>query len=154
MQGLESPVHVYTTFICCPVYEKVEWGPLQIRYNVISVGFWRWCVSIKRIVLLDFIHRLVSEKNKQNWGIKNMDQGFMCVCAQVSCSVVSNWPLYEFCGCVYCDILSIFLIPQFCLFFFWDTRQWIKSKSTIRSIRYNVLLNTLRTPIRVWNIVS
>jgi hypothetical protein len=25
--------------------------------------------------------------------------------------------LYEFCGRVYCDILSIFLIPQFCLFF-------------------------------------
>jgi hypothetical protein len=27
-----------------------------------SVGFWRWCVSIERIVLLDFIHRLVSQK--------------------------------------------------------------------------------------------
>jgi hypothetical protein len=44
-------------------------------------------------------------------------QGFMCVCAQVSCSVISNWPLYEFCGRVYCDILSVLLIPQFCLFF-------------------------------------
>jgi hypothetical protein len=42
---------------------------------------------------------------------------FMCVCAQVSCSVVSNRSLCEFCGRVYCDILSIFLIPQFCLFF-------------------------------------
>jgi hypothetical protein len=29
---------------------------------VISVGFWRWCVGIERIVLLDFIHRLVSQK--------------------------------------------------------------------------------------------
>jgi hypothetical protein len=37
----------------------------------------------------------------------------MCVCTQVSCSVVSNWPLCEFCGRVYCDILYIFLIPQF-----------------------------------------
>jgi hypothetical protein len=28
----------------------------------VSVGFWRWCVSIERIVLLDFIHHLVSQK--------------------------------------------------------------------------------------------
>jgi hypothetical protein len=28
----------------------------------------------ERIVLLDFIHRLVSQKNKQNRGIKNMDK--------------------------------------------------------------------------------
>jgi hypothetical protein len=41
---------------------------------MISVGFWRWCVSIERIVLLDFIHRLVSQKKQQNWGIKNMDK--------------------------------------------------------------------------------
>jgi hypothetical protein len=48
--------------------------------------------------------------------VSDLLQGFMCVCAQVSCSVVSNCPLCEFCGRVYCDILSIFLIPQFCLF--------------------------------------
>jgi hypothetical protein len=30
--------------------------------KIISVGFWRWCVGIERIVLLDFIHRLVSQK--------------------------------------------------------------------------------------------
>jgi hypothetical protein len=30
--------------------------------SIISVGFWRWCVSIERIVLLDFIHRLVSQE--------------------------------------------------------------------------------------------
>jgi hypothetical protein len=30
--------------------------------EIISVGFWRWCVGIVRIVLLDFIHRLVSQK--------------------------------------------------------------------------------------------
>jgi hypothetical protein len=29
---------------------------------VISVGFCRWCVSIERIVLLDFSHRLVSQE--------------------------------------------------------------------------------------------
>jgi hypothetical protein len=34
--------------------------------QMISVGFRRWCVSIEGIVLLDFIHRLVSQKtNKQ-----------------------------------------------------------------------------------------
>jgi hypothetical protein len=43
-------------------------------------------------------------------------QGFMCVCAQVSWSVVSNWYLCEICGSVYCDILSIILIPQFFCF--------------------------------------
>jgi hypothetical protein len=48
--------------------------------------------------------------------VPDLLQGFMCVCTQVSCSVVSNWPLCEFCGRVYCDIWSIFLIPQFCLF--------------------------------------
>jgi hypothetical protein len=49
--------------------------------------------------------------------VSDLLQGFMCVCAQLSCSVVSNRSLCEFCGRVYCDILSIFLIPQFCLFF-------------------------------------
>jgi hypothetical protein len=39
--------------------------------------------------------------------VADLLQGFMCVCTQVSCSVVSNWPLCEFCGRVYCDILSI-----------------------------------------------
>jgi len=45
--------------------------------------------------------------------VSDLLQGFMCVCTQVSCSVVSNWPLCEFCGHVYCDIWYIFLIPQF-----------------------------------------
>jgi hypothetical protein len=49
--------------------------------------------------------------------VSDLLQGFMCVCTQVSGSVVSNWPLCEFCGCVYCDIWYIFLIPQFCLVF-------------------------------------
>jgi hypothetical protein len=48
--------------------------------------------------------------------VSDLLQGFVCVCAQVSFSEVSNWPLCEFCGRVYCDILSIFLIPQVCLF--------------------------------------
>jgi hypothetical protein len=39
--------------------------------------------------------------------VSDLLQGFMCVCAQVSCSVVSNWPLCDFYGHVYCDILSI-----------------------------------------------
>jgi hypothetical protein len=39
-------------------------------------------------------------------------QAFMLVCTQVSGSVVSNLPLCEFCGRVYCDIWYIFLLPQ------------------------------------------
>jgi hypothetical protein len=44
-----------------------DWADNEIRNNkhslrIISVGFWRWCVGIERIVLLDFIHRLVSQK--------------------------------------------------------------------------------------------
>jgi hypothetical protein len=31
-------------------------------------------ICIERIVLLDFIHRLVSQKKKKNRGIKNMDK--------------------------------------------------------------------------------
>jgi hypothetical protein len=35
----------------------------------------RYCTPFERIVLLDFIHRLVSQKTKQkNWGIKNIDK--------------------------------------------------------------------------------
>jgi hypothetical protein len=45
--------------------------------------------------------------------VSDLLQGFMCVCTQVSGSVVSNWHLCEFCGRVYCDIWYIFLIPQF-----------------------------------------
>jgi hypothetical protein len=45
--------------------------------------------------------------------VSDLLQGFMCVCTQVSGSEVSNWPLCEFCGRVYCDIWYIFLIPQF-----------------------------------------
>jgi hypothetical protein len=37
----------------------------NLEGRVISVGFWRWCVSIERIVLLDFIHRLVSQKTNK-----------------------------------------------------------------------------------------
>jgi hypothetical protein len=71
------------------------------------IFFFKTHIKLERIVLLDFIHRLVSQKNKKNRGIKNIDtaqqwlghllppvpdllQGFMCVCAQVICSVVSN----------------------------------------------------------------
>jgi hypothetical protein len=45
--------------------------------------------------------------------VSGLLQGFMCICTQVSGSVVSNWPLCEFCGRGYCDIWYIFLIPQF-----------------------------------------
>jgi hypothetical protein len=32
------------------------------KKRVIFVVFWRWCISIKRIVFLDSIHRLVSQE--------------------------------------------------------------------------------------------
>jgi hypothetical protein len=66
-------------------------------------------------------------------------QGFMCVCAQVSCSVVSNWSL--------CDLFVDVCIVIFCLYFYflnfvcsWDTRRWIKSKNTIRLGTFSLLL--------------
>jgi hypothetical protein len=58
-------------------------------------------------------------------------KGLCCVCTQVSGSVVSNWPLCKFWTCVLWFFGIYIFIPQF---FFWDTRRWIKSKSTIRSI--------------------
>jgi hypothetical protein len=42
-----------------------QWTSQKIQkliLSIISVGFWRWCVGIERIVLLDFIHHLVSQK--------------------------------------------------------------------------------------------
>jgi hypothetical protein len=52
------------------------------KCQIISVGFWRWCVGIERIVLLDFIHRLWSVQ----WlghllpPVSDLLQGFMlCV---------------------------------------------------------------------------
>jgi hypothetical protein len=55
-------------------------------------------------------------------------KGLCCVCTQVSGSVVSNWPLCEFWTCI-----VVFLVYIFYSSIFWDTRRWIKSKSTIRS---------------------
>jgi hypothetical protein len=62
--------------------------------------------------------------------VSDLLQGFACVCAQVSCSVVSNWPLCDFCGRVYCDILSIFLIPQFCLFWRHQTMEKVQKHNS------------------------
>jgi hypothetical protein len=41
---------------------------------LISVGFWRWCISIKRIVFLDFIHRLVSQEQTELRKLKIIDK--------------------------------------------------------------------------------
>jgi hypothetical protein len=87
---------------------------------------------IERIVLLDFIHRLVSQKN---WGIKYIyTKKSQYTRPKFTQGSITNhratYPCVNF-GRVYCDFLVyIFLIPQF----FWDTRRWIKSKSTIPSI--------------------
>jgi hypothetical protein len=61
-------------------------------------------------------------------------QGFMCVCAQVSCSVISNWSLHDLFVEV-CIVVLLSIIFNFLKFVCsWDTRLWIKSKNTIRSI--------------------
>jgi hypothetical protein len=86
------------------------------RIPIISVGFWRWCISIERIVLLDFIHRLVSQKN---WGIKNIYTKY-----------------HKIDPCVNFVIFGIYIFNSS---IFWDTRRWITSKSTIRSIGYQCL---------------
>jgi hypothetical protein len=64
--------------------------------------------------------------------VSDLLEGFMCVCAQVSCSVVSNWPFCDFCGRVYCDILSIFLIPQFCLFLRHQTMDKVQKHNSFK----------------------
>jgi hypothetical protein len=66
--------------------------------------------------------------------VSDLLQGFMCVCTQVSCSVVSNWHLCDFCGRVYCDILSIFLIPQFCLFLRHQTMDKVQKHNSFNSL--------------------
>jgi hypothetical protein len=61
------------------------------------------------------------------------------VCAQVSCSVVSNDPCVIFCGRVYCDILPIFLIPQFCLFLRHQTMDKVQKHNS-----FNTAVSSLR----------
>jgi hypothetical protein len=61
-------------------------------------------------------------------------QGFMCVCAQVSCSVVSNWSLCDLFVDV-CIVVLLSIIFNFLNFVCsWDTRRWMKSKNTLRLI--------------------
>jgi hypothetical protein len=47
---------------CWWQYIVWEREPRKENTEIISVGFWRWCISIRRIVFLDFIHRLVSQE--------------------------------------------------------------------------------------------
>jgi hypothetical protein len=74
------------------------------RYFVVFVGFWRWCISIRRTVFLDFIHRLVSQEQKKLKIMKDIFRFY---------------------------VLSFIIFNFVCS---WDTRRWIKSKNTIRSI--------------------
>jgi hypothetical protein len=55
------PTKILHVFVIspCPTIKTI---PAKSNVCLISVGFWRWCVSIERIALLDFIHRLVSQK--------------------------------------------------------------------------------------------
>jgi hypothetical protein len=58
-------------------------------------------------------------------------QGFMCVCTQVSCSVLSNWSLCDLFVDM-CIVVLLSIIFNFLNFVCsWDTRWWIKSKNTI-----------------------
>jgi hypothetical protein len=62
--------------------------------SLISVGFWRWCISIKRIVFLDFIYHLVSQEQTKlrNW--------FVCHCVVV------------------CNLYWYLAPPSFCVLWF------------------------------------
>jgi hypothetical protein len=45
--------------------EKKNMKGHVIHFQVIFVEFWRWCIiSVKRIVFLDSIHRLVSQEQE------------------------------------------------------------------------------------------
>jgi hypothetical protein len=60
-------------------------------------------------------HLLKPWKHKYRIQTKVSDllQGFMCLCTQVSGSVVSNWPLCEFWTCVLWFLVYIFLFLNF-----------------------------------------
>jgi hypothetical protein len=66
--------------------------------------------------------------------VSDLLQGFICVCTQVSGSVVSNWPLCD----LFVDMCIVVLLSIIFTFLnfvcSWDTRRWIKSKNTIRLI--------------------
>jgi hypothetical protein len=61
---VNRPGQVYIWSECFP--NHCQTSTLRTRTEmvfetlIISVGFWRWCVSIERIVLLDFIHHILS----------------------------------------------------------------------------------------------
>jgi hypothetical protein len=72
---------------------------VQQQQSIISVGFWRWCVNIKRIVFLDFIHCLVSQektklrknkiyrqKNTIHTSTKKSDKGQLLTKEQLTCA--------------------------------------------------------------------
>jgi hypothetical protein len=46
----------------------------QQEFSIIFVGFWRWRINIKRIVFLDFIHRLVSQEQRKLKQLKIIDK--------------------------------------------------------------------------------
>jgi hypothetical protein len=70
---------------------------------IISVGFWRWCISIERIVLLDFFHRLVSQKNwikiyipkNHNTHVQNSHEGQLLTTEQLTWVHTQHKPLKQ-----------------------------------------------------------
>jgi hypothetical protein len=78
-------------------------------------------------------------------------QRFMCVWAQVSCSVICNWSLCDLfvdvCILIYLGFHLLSIIFNFFFNFVcsWDTRRWIKSKNTIRLIQWWALVNMVWT---------
>jgi hypothetical protein len=82
-------------------------------------------------------------------------QGFMCVCAQVGCSVVCNWSLCDLfgdvCILIYLGFNLLSIIFNFYNFVCsWDTRRWIKSKSTIRLILTHHSQNPTKMTATCW----
>jgi hypothetical protein len=66
-----------------------------------------------------------------------LDSRFMCGCAQVSCSVVSNWPcVICLWTCVLWYLVYIFLIPQFCLFLRHQTMDKVQKHNSFKGTLY------------------
>jgi hypothetical protein len=71
-----SPASSYPNILLSTLFSDTPnlFSVCNIRDQMISVGFWRWCVSIEWIALFGLYPSSGVSKNKQNWGIKNIDK--------------------------------------------------------------------------------
>jgi hypothetical protein len=68
--------------------------------EVISVEFWRWCISIERTVFLDFIHSLVSQEQTKLRKLKIIDnfvsswETRRCIKSKNTIRLILSWRLW------------------------------------------------------------